>query len=195
MSRINTFIQRSGVMYSVIRNNVSVSEHKGLINTEESTRKRYIGFCPDVDIQIGDFLTNPAGDKFFVLNREVQYFTGSPYQLKCYIVPASEYENTKQVAAPTFHIQNAYGSVIGTQANVILNYNDSIQKAKEQIASIESPDKQELQQIISLLEMVVNNQVTPHKGLFSKFSAIMERHSWITGTVTSALLSWLTTQM
>lgn len=195
MSRINNFIERSGVMYSVERNNDVTSEQKGLINTEQSTGKRYIGFYPEADIQIGDFVTNPFGDRYYVSNREIQTFAGRPHQLKCYIISAAEYENSKSSTSATFHIENAYGSVIGTQANVTLNYNESIKNAKEQIDSTDSPDKQELQQIISLLEMVVNNQVPPQKGLFSKFSAVMERNSWITSTITSTLLNWLITQI
>lgn len=94
-----------------------------------------------------------------------------------------------------FNIGNAYGSVIGTQQNVSLNYENSLQAAKEQLESSDSPDKEELQHIISLLEMITRNQLPPQKGLLSKFSAVMERNSWITGTVTSALLSWLTSQI
>lgn len=65
----------------------------------------------------------------------------------------------------------------------------------EQIENSTSPDKEELQQIINLLEMVLNNQVPAQKGLLSKFSAVLERNSWITGSIASALLSWLTTQI
>lgn len=188
MSRINSLIERSGVMYSIERNGKIISQSKGLINTEQSTGKRYIGFYPDSDIQRGDFATSPFGNKFYISGCEVVTFTGKPHQLKCYIMSETELEQ-QQSQAPTFHIENAYGSVIGTQANVVLNYNESIQNAKEQISSSNSPDKEDLQQIISLLEMVVNNQVPVQKGLFSKFSDIMERNSWITGTISSAILS------
>lgn len=193
--RRNTFIDRSGIMYSVERNNVTISEHKGLIGTQESTGKRCINFHPEVDIQNGDILTNPFGDKYYVLSREIQTYVRQPYQLKCYIIPESEYKVMQISTSPVFNIQNAYGSVIGTQANVTLNYNDAIQATKEQIASTDSPDKEELQQIVSLLEMVVNNQVPVQKGLFSKFSEVMERNSWITSAISSTLLGWLMTQI
>lgn len=96
---------------------------------------------------------------------------------------------------PFFNIENAYSSVIGSQQNVTFNCNDSIQKAKQQIEAINSPDKEELKQIISLLEMIINNQLPPQKGLLSKFSSVMERNSWITSTLASTLLSWLTAQI
>lgn len=95
----------------------------------------------------------------------------------------------------TFNIQNAYGSVIGSQSSVVMNYNAAIQNAKKEIEASNSPDKEDLDKIISLLEMIVNNQLSPQKGLFSKFSSVMERNSWITGTITSTLLGWLTSQI
>ena len=67
--------------------------------------------------------------------------------------------------------------------------------AKKEIEASNSPDKEDLDKIISLLEMIVNNQLSPQKGLFSKFSSVMERNSWITGTITSTLLGWLTSQI
>ena len=76
-----------------------------------------------------------------------------------------------------------------------MNYNDSIQDAKKQLENSTSPDKEDLKQIINLLEMVVNNQVPVSKGLFSRFSEVMERNSWITNSISSALINWLTTQL
>jgi len=148
--RLSNFIDRSGVMYSVEREGKIVGSYKGLINTEQSSGKRYVAFYPDADVQISDFITNPYGDRYYVSNRETQTFAGSPMQLKCDILTFAEYQSSK-TQSTTFHIENAYGSVIGTQANVTLHYNDSIQQAKHQIESSDSPDKQELQQIISLL--------------------------------------------
>lgn len=92
-----------------------------------------------------------------------------------------------------FNIENATNSVIGTQANVTMNIEHSIQEAKEQINSSTSEDKEELHQIISLLEMVVNNQIPAQKGLLSKFSATIQRNSWIASPITSIFLKWLTT--
>ena len=48
-----------------------------------------------------------------------------------------------------------------------------------------------MEKVIALLEMVVNNQVPASKGLFSKFSELMERHSWLSGSVASTILGWL----
>lgn len=191
---VNTFIERHGLIYSVERNSVSIAEYKGLINREESTNKRYIGFYPNTEIEIGDWLINPTGDRFLVIDKETITNMGKPYQLKCMIQTEAD-SRLANNDATVFNIHNAYGSVIGSQSSVVLNYNDSIQKAKEQIETSNSSDKEELKQIISLLEMITNNQVPVNKGLFSKFSDVMERNSWITSSIASALLSWLTTQI
>ena len=103
--------------------------------------------------------------------------------------------NNTQSNSPVFNIGTAYGSVIGTQQSVTVNYKDSLRATKKQIEDSDSPDKEELQQIISLLEMMVNNQLPPQKGLLSKFSAVLERNSWITSPIASVLISWLTSQI
>ena len=65
---------------------------------------------------------------------------------------------------------------------------------RQAVASDTSTDKEQLEKIVDLLEMVINDQVPPSKGLFSKFREIMERNSWITGSVANALMNWLLTK-
>lgn len=105
-----------------------------------------------------------------------------------------EFESQPQ-NSPIFHINNAYGSVIGTQQNVTLNYKSSLSQLKSDVNECNSEDKESLQKIVSLLEMILDNQVPPNKGIFSKFSAVMERNSWFTSAVSSTIMSWLMTQI
>ncbi len=95
-------------------------------------------------------------------------------------------------ASNIFNIENATNSVIGTQAHVTLNIGSAIHETREKIDSSNSEDKAELHQIIDLLEMVVSNQMPVKKGLFSKFTAAIQRNSWIASPLTSILLKWLT---
>lgn len=196
MNIARNFIETRGITFQIERNGKILSESLGLPNYEKATSKAFIGMLEDADVSVGDWLINPHKERFYVEDKISDYAFNEFQQYKLFYLTEAQYESKKSPSSPaTFHIENAYGSVIGTQSNVTLNYNDSIRNAKEQIASLDSPDQEELQQIISLLEMMVNNQVPPQKGLFSKFSAVMERNSWITGTITSALLNWLTTQV
>jgi len=189
------FLERSGQPYQVERDGKIIFTADGLPNHETSTKRQYIGFAPGTDIKPYDWVINSFGERFFIEDTKTIFVQKEPHCLNAYYLTQVEYQKSLQQNSATFNIQNAYGSVIGTQTYVTLNYNDSIQKAKELIETSSSSDKDALNQIISLLEMIVNNQVPVTKGLFSKFSAVMERNSWITGSIMSALLSWLTSQI
>lgn len=196
MPNLEYFIQEHGLSYSVERNGALVHcSITGLPNTEKSTGKKYIGFMPGTDIQPNDVLTNPAGEIIYIADAQTQFLHREPYQLKAYYQTEYEKAYNAQSNSPVFNIGTTYGSVIGTQQSVTVNYKDSLRATKKQIEDSDSPDKEELQQIISLLEMIVNNQLPPKKGLLSKFSAVLERNSWLTGSIASALISWLTSQI
>ncbi len=194
MTPAQQFINNRGIMFKVERNGSIVSELKGLPNHEKSTSRKYIGFMPDSDIQTGDWLINPTNEKFYVSDIVTDFFLQQKSQLKAYCQTITEYNAKAEKAPAIFNIENATNSVIGMQSTVTLNINSSIQEAKEQIASSDSGDKEELQQIISLLEMVVNNQVPAQKGLLSKFVSVIQRNSWISSPISSILLNWLLTQ-
>lgn len=194
MTGIRGFLRRNGVMFSIERPNESPSPEKGLMNREQSTQKKYIGFLPGTKIEIGDWLINPLGDRFFVYDKETTYLAGSPSQLKCYIQTESEFNSEKSSANTIFNINSATGSVIGTQSVVNFTYTNTIEQLREQISSSNSPDKIELEKIANLLEMVVNNELPPQKGMFSKFSDVLKRNSWFSTPMMSALFGWLTSQ-
>ncbi|MCX4339963.1 MAG: hypothetical protein OSJ72_10000 [Lachnospiraceae bacterium] len=194
MTPAQQFINNRGIMFKVERNGCIVSELKGLPNHERSTSRKYIGFMPDSDVQSNDWLINPANERFYVADTVTDFFHQQKSQLKAYYQTVTEHNANPEKATAIFNIENATNSVIGTQSTVTMNINNSIQDAKDQISSSGSSDKEELQQIISLLEMVVNNQVPAQKGLLSKFASVIQRNSWIASPISSILLNWLLTQ-
>lgn len=195
MTPAQFFISERGIMYQIERNGNIIDELKGLQNFNQNTSRKYIGFMPRSNVKTGDWLINPANERLFVQDVETSFSFGEESELQAYYHTSNEYNSKQSEQKNIFHIENAYGSVIGTQSTVSLNYTHTLQEAKKHLDSIDSSDKEELQQIISLLEMIVNNQVPAQKGLFSKFSDVMERNSWITGAISSTLLSWLTSQI
>lgn len=196
MPNLEFFLQRNGISYSIERNGALIHRSlTGMPNTETSSGKKFIGFMPGTDIQQNDILTNPAGEVIYITDTQTQFIHQEQYQLKAYYQTKYEKAYNTQSNSPVFNIGTAYGSVIGTQQSVTVNYKDSLRATKKQIEDSDSPDKEELQQIISLLEMIVNNQLPPQKGLLSKFSAVLERNSWITSPIASVLISWLTSQI
>lgn len=182
------FLQPHGINYTLHRKKEPVREERGLPD------KGYIMFRPGTDIGQSDVLTNPAGETYHVVRTETEFAYGKPHFLKAFYQTEWEHSAAKQSSSPVFNIQNAYGSVIGTGNQATINYNSAVSELRKAVASDTSTDKEQLEKIVDLLEMVVNEQVPPSKGLFSKFRKIMERNSWITGSVANALMSWLLTK-
>lgn len=182
------FLQIHGINYTLQRQNKPVREECGL------PEKGYIVFRPGTDIVKSDVLTNPVGETYHVVRAETEFAYGKPHFLKVFYQTEREYSAAEQSSQPIFNIQNAYGSVIGTGNQATVNYNSAVSELRQAVASDTSADKEQLEKIVDLLEMVVNDQVPPSKGLFSKFREIMERNSWITGSVANALMNWLLTK-
>ena len=195
MANSQYLIKTLGIPYIVERNGVELPDpQQGFLNMEQNSGLPFIGFMPETEIQVDDWIVYPNGEKWYVYDTQTQYHYKDAIQLKCYIRSKAQYNESKAPATATFNIGTAYNSVIGNQSVVNMSVNDALQEAKQLIKETESPDKDELNQIIQLLEMIVDNKVTPHQGLFSRFSQVMERNSWITGSIMSAVFSWLMLQ-
>jgi len=196
MPRNNAFLVHNGISYMVERNNSIIGEYKGLISTQQSTGRRYVAFLPETDIQPNDWLINPSGDRFYVNDKETTTFARMPHRLNCYVESEVQHNQQNSSSSPvTFNIGNANSSAIGVQPVVSINYNESIENLRQLISDTNSPDKEELSKITDLLQMMIDNQLPPQKGMLSKFSGVMERNSWITGSIASTLINWLTTQI
>lgn len=189
-------LQQSGQPYDVERNSQIIFSLTGLSNHEKTTQKAYIGFPPGSTIQAGDWLINSVGERFYVKDTVTDYFMKNPNQLKAFYLTAAEFSMQEtSSSAIVFNIGTATGSVIGTQSVVNMNYQNSIQQLHDQITKSDSPDKEQLEKIVSTLELIVNGDIPAQKGILSKFSRTMERNSWIAGAIASTLLSWLTAQI
>lgn len=186
------FLRRLGIKYNVERNGKVIDRLDGLRNTEKSTGKKYIGFMPGTDIKANDVLINEAGERVYVTEVETAYIQNQqPEQLKAFFISEAE-KSIASTQTSVFNIQNAYNSIIGNQSISTINFSSAIEEMREK-ASKENEDKEQLDAVINLLEMIVNNQIQPSKGLFSKFSNLMEKHSWLTSSIASLLINWIFT--
>lgn len=196
MNIAKQFIESRGIKFQIERNGKIISGALGLPNHEKATSKAYIGMLKDVDIHSGDWLINPENERFYVEDKVSDFAFGEFQQFKLFYLTESEYKKKSATQNhPTFNIGTAYGSVIGTQSSVNMNYQHCIQQLQSQVADSESPDREQLEKILSTLQLIVDGDLPAQKGILSKFSDVMERNSWITGAVASTLLSWLTTQI
>lgn len=194
MSDLKEWLDRYGIDFTIYRDNQEVASAIGMKNKEKVSDIPYIGFLTNTDIQPLDILKNEFHESFVVTDTSLHLIKDKPYQLKVYYEPEEIYKQ-KESASTIYNVQNAYGSVFGSQSVVNLNYENTITELREQIESSNSVDKEELKKVTELLEMVINNQVPASKGLFSKFSNVLKQNPWFTNPMMNALFGWLTSQL
>ena len=187
------FILNQGVKMKIFRDDRLIAEEPGLPNHEMSTGRSYIGFLPMCSVRAGDVVVNPTDNKYYVVDVDTAYFAGRPNQVKAFYLTEAKYiAKQKQAQGSVFNIENAYGSVIGNSNVATINYQTSISELRQRVEAENAPDKEQMEKLLDLLQLIVDGDVPPHRGLLSKFSETMERHSWLSSAVASTFLSWLT---
>lgn len=148
--------------------------------------KPRIDFENSVDVKSTDWLVNSVGERLYV----TELASLSDSYKSCYYISEHEYNQSKQ-SNTTFSINatTIENSIIGTQANATINLNMQLQQLRSDIDGSDSSDKEELHQIVSMLEELNKSKDPVPRNIFSKFSAVMERNSWITGSIASFLLN------
>lgn len=181
-------IQSSGTFWEVYRNSVLVGTAKGYYAAKgEKIPAAYILFEPNTDILEGDLLKCDLIKKEFSIGQtELYTIQGALYGLKAFIKIAQDPQ-----ASPSqiFNVSTNYGSV----GNITIDHqtlNFDFSTIESQIIA-KGQDVDELQDLIGELRLI-RESGTIKKGALARFSDVMERNSWITGSVLSALLGWLT---
>ena len=194
MSILDTFMNMNGEMFEIEREGQIIATLKGLMN--EHKGRKLCNFYPDADVKENDWIIRQeTGERFFISEIEYVRFNGKMESINAFYLTENESKKQDSSAGNIFNVQNAYGSVIGTGNTATINYGNTLDEIKKYVNESVSPDKAELEKIVSLLEMIVNDQIPASKGLFSRFSAVMERYSWLSGAVAGTLLSWLTSSL
>lgn len=191
MSMFEGFLNSHGQKFQIERDGNIVHTLEGLENYNSNTNENLIQFVPGSDVKIGDWVINDQGERFYIIDTRTNRFRKEIISLDCSYLTQAQYSQKQSPSSVTFNIGSASNSIIGTQGIATLNYSSSIDNMRARIASEGGQDSDELNRIADLLEMIVNNQIPASKGLFSKFSSVMERHSWLSSAISSALISWL----
>ena len=176
--------------FQVVRNSNLISTVKGLKNTEQGTNKKYIGFYPDIDIQIGDVLSTPNSDiKYFVVDIDTATYMGEIYQIKAYYQNTSPVVN--QTSSTVYNISNASNSIIGNQQSAIINNSSfNIDDLKELVELYGTNDKEQLYELTSLLEQTLKEDDF-HKSKLSKFGDLIAKHSWLPTAIAQIISAYL----
>ena len=188
MNPLNHFISQM-IEFQIYRNSVLIDTVKGLKNTEKGSNKKFIGFFPDVDIQIGDFLMVPNTNiKYSIIDVDTSTYMGEIYQLKAYYQTAPA--EAKQPSV-TFNVNSSPNSIFGTQASAIINNPSfNISDFDSLIESNGGTDKKELYQLSSQLQELLEKDEF-HKSKLSKFSDLIAKHSWLPLAIAQVISAYL----
>ena len=181
---------RNMIEFEIFRNSAIISTVKGLKNIETASSKKYIGFYPNVDIQVGDILSTPNSNiKYYIVDIDTATYMGEIYQIKAYYKnsqPVNNYESST-----IFNINNPQNSIIGTQQSAILNNsNFNIDDLKQLIELYGSNDKQQLHELSSLLKECLEKDDF-HKSKLSKFSDLIAKHSWLPLAISQIIAGYI----
>ena len=188
MNPLNHFISQM-IEFQIYRNSVLIDTVKGLKNTEKGSNKKFIGFFPDVDIQIGDFLMVPnTSIKYSIIDVDTSTYMGEIYQLKASYQTAPA--EAKQPSV-TFNVNSSPNSIFGTQASAIINNPSfNISDFDSLIESNGGTDKKELYQLSSQLQELLEKDEF-HKSKLSKFSDLIAKHSWLPLAIAQVISAYL----
>lgn len=116
-------------------------------------------------------------------------FTGRAYEAvdSDFVMPNSQPESA------SFHFHGDVNqSIIGTQNRAELTNNFDFGNVRERIEREGGEDQEELREALDQIERLLERGEHLDRGELSKFSEVMERHSWFTSAVMSALLGFAT---
>jgi len=186
-SPLDAFIDRM-IDFEVYRNNKFIFNTKGLKNIENTTNKRYIGFYPFAEIEIGDILIN-SHIKYYIIDIDTLTWMGQVSEIKAYYQTTPP--NSNQPNSIIYNINKAENSIIGNQQSAIINNPSfNIDELKQLIEMYGNNDKQQLYELTSLLEDSLKKD-NFHKSKLSKFSDLIAKHSWLPSAIAQIIAGYL----
>jgi hypothetical protein len=99
---------------------------------------------------------------------------------------------TNSDPSTNFHVEHAYGSIIGTQQSATITNDFDLRALDVEIDRRGGEDALELKRMTRELQERLENDDQLPKGALAKFSAVLERNSWITSSVAQAVINWAT---
>lgn len=182
---LNSF-KNQMIEFKIFRNSQLVSTVKGLKNSYQG--KVFVEFFPDVDVQIGDILTN-SNIKYYVIDVDTQTWMGEISAIKAFYQtrPPIEQPSTSTV----FNINSASNSIIGNQQSAILNNSSfNIDDLQKLIELYGADDKQQLYELSAQLQDLLEKDDF-HKSKLSKFSNLIAKHSWLPTAIAQIIAAFI----
>lgn len=182
------YFKKFAIDFQICRNSQIISTLKGLKNTEQGSGKKYIGFDPGTDVQIGDILIN-SNINYYVIDVDTSTWQGEISSVNAY------YQTTPPINSQTnstiYNIQSAPNSIIGSQQSAIINNSSfNIDDLKELIELYGADDKQQLYELSTQLQDLLEKDDF-HKSKLSKFSDLIAKHSWLPTAIAQIIAAFI----
>ncbi|NOH04211.1 MAG: hypothetical protein HND47_20670 [Chloroflexi bacterium] len=181
---MNEVMKLAGEDFEIIRGAERRSV-KGARNTQKSTHRKYVQFYPGTDVKAGDILIRQvSGEEWLVTEIDHQTIQGKLLSVNAFY--ETRFERERQPAPSvsyTFH--NSSNIIAGSQTSATMNIN--IGEIEKMIEENGGADKEELLALVMAIKEAFEKQDTISKGSLARFSEMLERHSWIMGSLVQLL--------
>ncbi|MGD6896384.1 hypothetical protein [Bacillus infantis] len=186
MPELKTFMKLAGEKFEIYRNNVKIGIVEGLPNREKGTNRPYIGFYPNTDIEIGDWIIGQLSkDKFYIEEKKSDVINGKVFQIKGYYLTERELEKVeleKKTTQTIIYNLNGTNSKVNNNStdrsiNVIdMTSEDLFNKIRNLIQENinDTAQKQELNEIVNQMEVAQGTR--KFNELYTKFTTFAANH-------------------
>jgi hypothetical protein len=161
-----------------------------LVGLHEVAEKLGLDFSPEGDIGKLLYAAQYLGEKGFITEQKPNYST---FSVTSKGLDEVEGNNEQADRGPTFQFYgNVQGSVIGTHNTAERTNLFDFRSIEVEIEERGGEDTEELKAALAEVRNLVEAGESLDRGALSKFSGVMEKHSWFTGSVMQALLGFAT---
>jgi len=190
---LRQFMKKGGEYFTVIREGKKIGEIEGIRNTEQSSKRKYVGFYPQSEIKPGDWIKgNLSNDEYYIVDTDSDIINSKVFQIKGYYETKAQHERrSENEATSIYNIGNAYGSIIGSQQVPTINNSYNLEEIRDLIKQYGNEDKEELNEMIDTIKAITENNIPVQKGTLGHFSELLAKHSWITGPIAQSIIGWI----
>lgn len=198
MPGLKSFMKMGGEQWEIRRGD-HVQAADGLKNTEEGTKRPYIAFYPETDVQAGDWLVGrTSANELYVVDTFTQVVHQKAFQKKAYYLTKAEYEREQATQAAagntTIHVGSAENSVIGVNQNAAINVTQKVdwKEVYKQIEDKGGEDQEQLETLVRELRELIDKGKPIEPGALAPFTDLLIKHAWISSPIATTILNWIT---
>lgn len=166
-------------------------EIKGWPSSSEKTITFLESFIPNEDMVAVNVST---GIKYHLIGNpnKVTTISGEIIGYSISFLSSKEHKLNSLSNSQNINIGNIHGAaIVGNQQNASINMGHTIEEIKSLIDNKPIEDREELKKLVTLLEIIEENNTPVSKGTFSKFADILNKYSDIALPIGSVILKWL----